>query len=30
MTIHTSDPPTFFAPLTEANPRIEELRKHPD
>jgi predicted TIM-barrel fold metal-dependent hydrolase len=28
--IHTGDPPAFFAPLTEANPRIEELRKHPD
>jgi hypothetical protein len=28
--IHTGDPPAFFAPLTEDNPRIEELRKHPD
>ena len=28
--IHTGDPPAFFAPLTDANPRIEELRKHPD
>jgi hypothetical protein len=28
--IHTGDPPAFFAPLTDDNPRIEELRKHPD
>jgi predicted TIM-barrel fold metal-dependent hydrolase len=28
--IHTGDPPVFFAPLTDDNPRIEELRKHPD
>jgi hypothetical protein len=28
--IHTGDPPAFFAPLTDANPRIAELRKHPD
>jgi predicted TIM-barrel fold metal-dependent hydrolase len=28
--IHTGDPPAFFAPLTDENPRIEELRKHPD
>jgi Amidohydrolase len=28
--IHTGDPPAFFAPLADDNPRIEELRKHPD
>jgi hypothetical protein len=28
--IHSGDPPAFFAPLTDDNPRIEELRKHPD
>ena len=28
--IHTGDPPAFFAPLTDDNPRIAELRKHPD
>ena len=28
--IHTGDPPAFFAPLTDDNPRIEELRKRPD
>jgi predicted TIM-barrel fold metal-dependent hydrolase len=28
--IHTGDPPAFFAPLTDDNPRIEELRTHPD
>ena len=28
--IHTGDPPAFFDPLTDDNPRIEELRKHPD
>jgi predicted TIM-barrel fold metal-dependent hydrolase len=28
--VHTGDPPAFFAPLTDDNPRIEELRKHPD
>jgi amidohydrolase family protein len=28
--IHAGDPPAFFAPLTDDNPRIEELRKHPD
>jgi predicted TIM-barrel fold metal-dependent hydrolase len=28
--IHTGDPPAFFAPLTDDNPRIEELRKHRD
>jgi predicted TIM-barrel fold metal-dependent hydrolase len=28
--IHTGDPPAFFAALTDDNPRIEELRKHPD
>jgi hypothetical protein len=28
--IHTGDPPAFFAPLTDDNPRIEELRKHPE
>jgi hypothetical protein len=28
--IHTGDPPPFFGALTEDNPRIEELRKHPD
>jgi predicted TIM-barrel fold metal-dependent hydrolase len=28
--IHTGDPPAFFAPLTDDNPRIEELRAHPD
>jgi hypothetical protein len=27
--IHTGDPPAFFAPLSDENPRIEELRKHP-
>jgi hypothetical protein len=27
--IHTGDPPPFFAPLTDDNPRIAELRKHP-
>jgi Amidohydrolase len=28
--IHTGDPPAFFAPLSDDNPRIAELRKHPD
>jgi hypothetical protein len=28
--IHVGDPPAFFAPLTEDNPRIDELRAHPD
>jgi predicted TIM-barrel fold metal-dependent hydrolase len=28
--IHVGDPPAFFAPLTDDNPRIEELRAHPD
>jgi hypothetical protein len=28
--IHTGDPPAFFAPLTDVNPRIRELRRHPD
>jgi predicted TIM-barrel fold metal-dependent hydrolase len=28
--IHVGDPPAFFAPLTDDNPRIEELRIHPD
>jgi hypothetical protein len=28
--VHTGDPPAFFAPLTDDNPRIAELRKHPD
>jgi predicted TIM-barrel fold metal-dependent hydrolase len=28
--IHQGDPPAFFAPLTDDNPRIEELRVHPD
>jgi hypothetical protein len=28
--IHQGDPPAFFGPLDEANPRIEELRAHPD
>jgi amidohydrolase family protein len=28
--VHTGDPPAFFAPLTDDNPRIEELRKHPN
>ena len=28
--IHTGDPPAFFEALTDDNPRVEELRKHPD
>jgi len=28
--IHQGDPPAFFAPMNDANPRIEELRAHPD
>jgi hypothetical protein len=28
--IHVGDPPAFFAPLDEHNPRIEELRVHPE
>jgi hypothetical protein len=28
--IHIGDPPAFFAPLEEDNPRIAELRVHPD
>jgi predicted TIM-barrel fold metal-dependent hydrolase len=27
--IHTGDPVAFFQPVTDANPRIEELRAHP-
>lgn len=30
VTIHIGDPPAFFAPLDERNPRIGELRIHPD
>jgi amidohydrolase family protein len=28
--IHTGDPPAFFAALSDDNPRIAELRRHPD
>jgi len=28
--IHVGDPPAFFAPVDDENPRIEELRQHPD
>lgn len=28
--IHVGDPPAFFAPLDDGNPRIAELRIHPD
>jgi len=28
--IHVGDPPAFFAPVDEANPRYEELKDHPD
>lgn len=28
--IHTGDPPAFFAPLSDDNPRIAELRRHPE
>jgi predicted TIM-barrel fold metal-dependent hydrolase len=28
--IHVGDPPAFFAALDDANPRIEELRAHPE
>jgi hypothetical protein len=28
--IHVGDPPAFFAPLDDDNPRIEELRVHPE
>jgi amidohydrolase family protein len=28
--IHIGDPPAFFAPLDDDNPRIAELRVHPD
>jgi predicted TIM-barrel fold metal-dependent hydrolase len=28
--IHVGDPPAFFAPLDDANPRIDELRAHPE
>lgn len=28
--IHIGDPPAFFAPLDDRNPRIAELRVHPD
>lgn len=28
--IHVGDPPAFFAPLDDHNPRIEELRVHPE
>ncbi len=28
--IHVGDPPAFFAPLGDDNPRIAELRAHPD
>lgn len=30
VTIHIGDPPAFFAPLDERNPRIGELRIHPE
>jgi len=30
VTIHIGDPPAFFAPMDERNPRIGELRLHPD
>jgi hypothetical protein len=28
--IHVGDPPAFFAPLDDDNPRVEELRVHPE
>lgn len=28
--VHQGDPPAFFAPLNDDNPRIEELRAHPE
>jgi len=30
VTIHVGDPPAFFAPMNDENPRVRELRKHPE